>query len=115
MDNISVAYNGSPVLRDVSFEVPQGTRVAVVGPNVAGKFTLFRALVGLLPLRQGRVLIHGLSLGHHLDCVAYVPQREEVDWEFPVTPSEVVMMGRYGALGWLKRPGKVDRAVVAHN
>jgi ABC-type Mn2+/Zn2+ transport system ATPase subunit len=115
VDNITVAYNGSPVLRDVSFEVPHGTRVAVVGPNGAGKSTLFKALVGLLPLRQGRVLIHGLPLGHHLDCVAYVPQREEVDWKFPVTVSDVVMMGRYGTLGWLKRPGKSDRAVVARS
>jgi ABC-type Mn2+/Zn2+ transport system ATPase subunit len=115
VDKITVAYNGTPALRDVSFEVPQGTRVAVVGPNGAGKSTLFKALVGLLPLRQGRVLIHGLPLGHHLDCVAYVPQREEVDWTFPVTAFDVVMMGRYGTLGWLKRPGKVDRAVVAHS
>ncbi len=115
VDNITVAYNGTPVLRDVSFEVPQGTRVAVVGPNGAGKSTLFKALVGLLPLRQGRVLIHGLPLGHHLDCVAYVPQREEVDWQFPVTVSDVVMMGRYGTLGWLKRPGKSDRGVVARS
>lgn len=112
VDEITVAYNGTPVLREVSFEVPQGTRVAVVGPNGAGKSTLFKALVGLLPLRQGRVLIHGLPLGHHLDCVAYIPQREEVDWKFPVTASDVVMMGRYGTLGWLKRPGKSDRAVV---
>ncbi len=115
VENISVAYDGTPILRDVSFEVPQGTRVAVVGPNGAGKSTLFKALVGLLPLRQGRVLIHGLPLGHHLDCVAYVPQREEVDWKFPVTVSDVVMMGRYGQLGWLRRPDKRDRAVVAHS
>ena len=58
-------------------------------------------------------MIHGLPLGHHLDCVAYVPQREEVDWRFPVTVTDVVMMGRYGRLGWLKLPGKADRAAVA--
>lgn len=112
IENITVAYNGTPILRDVSFLVPHGTRVAVVGPNGAGKSTLFKALVGLLPLRAGRVLIHGLSLGHHLDCVAYVPQREEVDWRFPVTVTDVVMMGRYGRLGWLRRPGKADRVAV---
>ena len=115
VDHVTVAYNGTPVLYDVSFQVPQGTRVAVVGPNGAGKSTLFKALVGLLPLRQGRVLIHSLPLGHHLDCVAYVPQREEVDWQFPVTVSDVVMMGRYGTLGWLKRPGKHDRMIVARS
>lgn len=113
IENITVAYNGSPVLHDVSFLVPHGTRVAIVGPNGAGKSTLFKALVGLLPLRAGRILIHGLPLGHHLDCVAYVPQREEVDWRFPVTVTDVVMMGRYGKLGWLRRPGKQDALAVA--
>jgi ABC-type Mn2+/Zn2+ transport system ATPase subunit len=113
IENVSVAYNGAPVLRDVSFRIPHGTRIAVVGPNGAGKSTLFKALVGLLPLRAGRVLIHGLPLGHHLDCVAYVPQREEVDWRFPVTVTDVVMMGRYGRLGWLRRPGKQDHVAVA--
>ena len=112
VEHITVAYNGPPVLLDVTFQVPHGARVAVVGPNGAGKSTLFKALVGLLPLRQGRVRIHGRPLGSHLDCVAYVPQREEVDWRFPVTVADVVMMGRYGRLGWLKRPRREDREVV---
>lgn len=113
LENVSVAYNGQEALQDVTLQVPHGARVAVVGPNGAGKSTLFKALVGLLPLRRGRVLIHGLPLGHHQDCVAYVPQREEVDWRFPVTVSDVVMMGRYGRLGWLRRPQKSDHLVVA--
>ena len=113
VENITVAYNSQPVLQDISFGIPQGTRVAVVGPNGAGKSTLFKALVGLLPIKQGRILIHGLPLGHHIDCVAYVPQREMVDWQFPVTVKDVVLMGRYGNLGWLHRPGKYDHAVVA--
>lgn len=113
VENITVSYNGPPALNDISFQVPQGTRVAVVGPNGAGKSTLFKALVGLMPLKQGKILIHGLALGVHKECVAYVPQREEVDWKFPVTVSDVVMMGRFGNLGWLNRPGKYDRAVVA--
>ncbi len=112
LENVTVAYNGQAVLRDLTFQVPHGARVAVVGPNGAGKSTLFKALVGLLPLRQGQILIHGLTLGAHLDCVAYVPQREEVDWRFPVTVADVVMMGRFGRLGWLKRPGSADRAAV---
>ncbi len=115
VDHVTVAYNSTPALSGISFQVPYGTRVAVVGPNGAGKSTLFKALVGLLPLRQGRVLIHDLPLGHHLDCVAYVPQREEVDWKFPVTVTDVVMMGRYGTLGWLRRPDKRDRAIVARS
>jgi ABC-type Mn2+/Zn2+ transport system ATPase subunit len=109
VENISVAYNGTPVLRGVTFQIPHGARVAVVGPNGAGKSTLFKTLVGLLPLREGRIFIHGLPLGHHLDCVAYVPQREEVDWRFPVTVMDVVLMGRYGRLKWLERPGRADR------
>ncbi len=115
VEGIGVSYNGHAALSDISFQVPQGTRVAVVGPNGAGKSTLFKALVGLLPLKHGHVLIHGLPLGHHKDCVAYVPQREEVDWKFPVTVTDVVMMGRYGNLGWFKRPGKYDGGVVARS
>src|SRR5215207_9294648 len=85
LEDVTVAYGERPILHDVTFQVPHGARVAVVGPNGAGKSTLFKALVGLLPLRKGRVLIHGLPLGSHQDCVAYVPQREEVDWRFPVS------------------------------
>jgi ABC-type Mn2+/Zn2+ transport system ATPase subunit len=110
--NISVGYGDKIVLRDVSFQIPHGARVAVVGPNGAGKSTLFKGLVGLLPLKSGRILIHGLDLGMHQDCVAYVPQREEVDWKFPVTVSDVVMMGRYGKLGWFRRPSRADQDVV---
>jgi ABC-type Mn2+/Zn2+ transport system ATPase subunit len=112
LENVTVSYDGHPALCDLTFQVSHGAQVAVVGPNGAGKSTLFKALVGLLPLREGRILIHGLPLGHHLDCVAYVPQREEVDWRFPVTVADVVLMGRYGRLGWLKRPSKQDHAVV---
>ena len=92
--------------------MPEGTRVAVVGPNGAGKSTLFKALVGLLPIERGEMLIHGVAFGVHQECVAYVPQREEVDWRFPVNVRDVVMMGRYGALGWLKRPSRQDDAIV---
>lgn len=113
LDHVSVGYDGQLALEDISLQVPHGARVAVVGPNGAGKSTLFKALVGLLPLRGGRIFIHGRPLGHHQDCVAYVPQREEVDWRFPVTVADVVMMGRYGRLGWVRRPGKRDRQVVA--
>jgi ABC-type Mn2+/Zn2+ transport system ATPase subunit len=112
-EGVTVSYNGHPALKEVTFHVPHGARVAVVGPNGAGKSTLFKALVGLLPLRSGHILIHGLPQGSHQDCVAYVPQREEVDWRFPVTVEDVVMMGRFGRLGWLKRPSSQDRAVVA--
>ena len=114
IDAITVAYNGKPVLQDLTFQVPHAARVAVVGPNGAGKSTLFKAMVGLLPTRSGQIRIHGLPLGGHQDCVAYVPQREEVDWRFPVTVTDVVMMGRFGRRGWLKRPTLADRQAVAH-
>ena len=103
LENVTVAYNGRPALQEVTFQVPHGAQVAVVGANGAGKSTLFKALVGLLPVRGGRILIHGQPLGSHHDCVAYVPQREDVEWRFPVTVEDVVMMGRFRRQGWLKR------------
>ncbi len=111
-DHVTVAYNGKAVLEDVSFDVPHGAQVAVVGPNGAGKSTLFKALVGLLPVRSGQIRIHGQALRHHQDCVAYIPQREEVDWRFPVTIWDVVMMGRFGKFGWFGRPTAADRQAV---
>ncbi len=115
LEHVSVGYNGRLALEDVSFQVPHGQRVAIVGPNGAGKSTLFKALVGLMPLRGGQITIHGLPLGAHQDCVAYVPQREEVDWRFPVTVTDVVMMGRYGRAGWLGRLAGNDHKVVQHS
>jgi manganese/iron transport system ATP-binding protein len=112
VEHADIGYGEKIVLNDLSFQVPHGARVAVVGPNGAGKSTLFKALVGILPLHKGRVLIHGRELSAHKDCVAYVPQREEVDWRFPVTVEDVVMMGRYGRLSWLKRPSMTDHRVV---
>jgi len=115
LENVSVSYNGRLALQEVSFQVLHGARVAVVGPNGAGKSTLFKALVGLLPIRQGRILIHGRPLGSHLDCVAYVPQREDIDWRFPVTVQDVVMMGRFGKVGWFSPATARDRQVVEHS
>ena len=96
--DVSAGYDGKLVLHDVSFQVPHGARVAVVGPNGAGKSTLFKVLVGLLPPRGGEVLIHGRPLGAHQDCVAYVPQRNDIDWRFPVTVNDVVLAIVSGAL-----------------
>lgn len=111
-EDILVSYNGHPILDGLSFEVPHGAQVAVVGPNGAGKSTLFKALVGLLPLRKGQIRIHGMPLGQHKDCVAYIPQREDVDWRFPVTVEEVVMMGRFNHFGWLGKPKAADWVIV---
>jgi manganese/iron transport system ATP-binding protein len=94
-------------------EVPHGSQVAIVGPNGAGKSTLFKAMVGLLPLRSGTIDLRGHDPAAKAEPIAYVPQREEIDWGFPVTVSDVVMMGRYGRLGWLRHPQASDREVVA--
>ncbi|HUX37044.1 MAG TPA: metal ABC transporter ATP-binding protein [Rectinemataceae bacterium] len=112
VEGITVGYESRSILEGLSFRLDHGTRAAIVGPNGAGKSTLFKALVGLLPLRAGHILIHGLPLGSHLDCVAYIPQRENVDWNFPVTVRDVVTMGRYGHISWLERLGRRDRAIV---
>jgi ABC-type Mn2+/Zn2+ transport system ATPase subunit len=115
VQNASVGYGDKVVLHDLTFNVPHGARVAVVGPNGAGKSTLFKALVGLLPLRGGRIFVHGQPLGNHKDCVAYVPQREEVDWRFPATVRDVVMMGRYDHQGWIRRASVQDKQVVGRS
>lgn len=112
LNNVTIAYNSRPALEDISFEIPHGARVAVVGPNGAGKSTLFKALVGLLPVQRGQILIHGRPRGSHLDCVAYIPQREDVDWRFPVTVRDVVMMGRFGKDGWFRRATFQDQRLV---
>jgi manganese/iron transport system ATP-binding protein len=113
IEDVTIAYDGTPILRDLTFQVPHGAQVAVVGPNGAGKSTLFKALVGLLPLQAGRILVHGRPLGSHYDCVAYVPQRGDVDWRFPVNVADVVMMGRFRHQGYFGRPSKADRTAVA--
>ena len=113
VEHASIGYGDKIVLHDLTFNLPQGARLAVVGPNGAGKSTLFKALVGLLPVQSGHILIHGLPLNTHKDCVAYIPQREEVDWRFPVTVGDVVMMGRYYHQGWFGSASMNDRRVVA--
>jgi ABC-type Mn2+/Zn2+ transport system ATPase subunit len=113
LEDVTVTYGGRPALENVTLSVPHWAQVAIVGPNGAGKSTLFKALVGLLPVRSGRVTLRDRASGHAGDTIAYVPQREEIDWGFPVTVHDVVMMGRYGRLGWFRRPGAADREVVA--
>lgn len=109
---LSVGYPGITILDQVNFKILQGERVAVVGPNGAGKSTLFKALVGLIPIQNGKVLIHGRPLGFHKNCIAYIPQRGEVDWRFPVTVRDVVQMGRFGKVGWMRNLSKKDHDVV---
>lgn len=107
--DLTVAYAEKPVLWDVDVAAPAGTLMAVVGPNGAGKTTLIKAILGLAPAAAGQVLIYGRPYSEQRRLVGYVPQRGSVDWDFPTSVLDVVMMGRYGALGWFKRPGRHER------
>ena len=110
--DLTVAYHKKPVLYGIDLVVPSGQLVGIVGPNGAGKSTLIKAILGLAPPSSGWVRIFGKPYRSNAKRVGYVPQRESVDWDFPVNVMDVVLMGRYGHLGWLKRPGKVDREVA---
>ncbi len=110
--DMTVAYHRKPVLWDVDLTVPEGKLVAVVGPNGAGKSTLIKAVLGLVPKASGRVDIYGQPYETQRQIVGYVPQRESVDWDFPVDALDVVTMGRYGRLGWFRRPGRADRSAA---
>ena len=106
-------YDGSPVLESVTVDLPAGSLVGVAGPNGAGKTTLLKALLGLLRVWRGRIELFGERPDAVRDRVAYAPQVQTVDWEFPATVGDVAMMGRYGRLGLLRRPGAGDRDAVA--
>lgn len=107
--DLTVSYDRKPVLWGVDFELPEGQIVGIVGPNGAGKSTLIKAIMGLIPFDSGFVKIFDQPLDDVRNRVSYVPQKESVDWDFPASVLDVVMMGRYGQLGLLKRPKKADR------
>ncbi len=110
--DLTVAYEAKPVLSHVDLEIPKGQLAAVVGPNGAGKTTLIRSLLGLMKPLSGEIRFH---LPEHIkksSRIAYVPQSGSVDWDFPATVLDVVMMGRYGHLGWCRRPGKRERQMA---
>lgn len=112
---VSAGYPGTAglALREVGLRIPAGTRVALVGPNGSGKSTLLKAIAGLLPVRSGDIRVYGNAVGACHHRVSYLPQRGEVDWRFPISMRKLVMTGRYVHLGWLKRPGREDREIVA--
>jgi manganese/iron transport system ATP-binding protein len=113
--DVTVTYrNGQTALWNASFQIPRGTVTALVGVNGAGKSTLFKAIMGFVSAAQGEIRILGMPVAEALrkNLVAYVPQAEEVDWSFPVLVEDVVMMGRYGHMGFLRRPSASDRAAV---
>jgi manganese/zinc/iron transport system ATP- binding protein len=111
--DLTVSYNRRPVLWDIDFTAPEGKLIGIVGPNGAGKSTLIKAIMGLVPLSSGYVRIFGKDLADIRRRVGYVPQRSSVDWDFPTSALDVVLMGRYGRIGLFRRPRRAD-VEVAH-
>lgn len=112
--DLTVAYRDTPVLWDVDLAIPQGTLAAIIGPNGAGKSTLMKAILDLVPVAAGSIAIYGKPYSTHRRLVGYVPQRSSVDWDFPTDALDVVLMGLYRKVGWLRRPGKRERDIALH-
>jgi manganese/zinc/iron transport system ATP- binding protein len=110
--DLTVAYREQPVLWDVDLEVPEGVLMGILGPNGAGKSTLIKTILGLIRPAAGRVRIYGQPYDQQRQLVGYVPQRGSVDWDFPTNALDVVTMGLYGKLGWVRRPGREERALA---
>ena len=109
VEDLTVNLQGRPVLWDIDLDVPPGVMAAIVGPNGAGKSTLVKSVLELVPKTAGHVYLFGEPYARQRNRVAYVPQRTAVDWDFPTTALDVAMMGRYGHLGWFRRPGAEER------
>ena len=107
--DLTVAYGERPVLWDIDLALPAGQLLAILGPNGAGKTTLIKAILGLVTPVAGQILIHGRPYAQQRRFVGYVPQRGSVDWDFPTTVLDVVTMGLYGTLGWIRRPGRREK------
>ena len=115
LERLNYPGTAAPALVDIHLSVPVGARVALVGPNGAGKSTLLKAIAGLLAAPAGAVQIYGRPVGDCRHRVAYLPQRSDIDWRFPANVRQLVLTGRYVHLGWLKRPGRADQAVVTEH
>ncbi len=109
ISDLTLAYREKPVLWDIDMCVPQGAMEAIIGPNGAGKSTLLKAIMGILRPASGEIKVFGNSFKSQRKRIAYIPQRSSVDWDFPTTVFDVVLMGSYGKLGWIKRPGKAEK------
>ncbi|WP_246552430.1 metal ABC transporter ATP-binding protein [Vallitalea pronyensis] len=109
VEDMTVAYEEKPVLWDIDINIPKGVLMAIVGPNGAGKSTLIKAMLSLIKPISGKVLFNGLNYESQRRYIGYVPQRGSVDWDFPTSVFDVVLMGTYGQIGWVKRPGKKEK------
>ena len=107
--DLTVAYQQKPVLYGIDLEVEEGSLVGIIGPNGAGKSTLIKTIMGMIKPEDGYVKVFGETKGKAITRIGYVPQRESVDWDFPVTAMDVVLMGRFGHTGWFRRISKRDR------
>jgi len=112
IQDLTVAYHRKPVIWDVDVEIPEGKLVGIIGPNGAGKSTLIKACLNLIPRASGKISIYGSAYEKVRKRVGYVPQRESVDWDFPVSALDVVAMGTYGKLGWFRRVNKRSRSLA---
>lgn len=110
--NMTVSYGHRPILRAVDLTLAAGQLLGIVGPSGAGKSTLLKAILSLIPMESGQVLMHGRPLGRPRGRIAYLPQRGNIDWDFPATALDVVLMGRYRHVGWLRRSGPEDVALA---
>ena len=110
--DMTVAYHRKPVLWDIDYAAPEGKLIGIVGPNGAGKSTLIKACLGLLPCATGSVRFYGQPYRQQRRAVGYVPQRESVDWDFPASAFDVVLMGRFGRISWCMPPRRADRRVA---
>jgi iron/zinc/copper transport system ATP-binding protein len=112
--NLWVSFQGKDVIQNVSFRLKKGQMLGIIGPNGAGKSTLLKAILGLLPVNKGNIRIFDAPVKNVRKSIAYVPQRNEIDWDFPITVLDVVLMGSYPSLGWIKKPNKKHREWALH-
>ncbi len=112
INDLTVAYKFKPVLWDIDLQIPEGVMMAIVGPNGAGKSTLIKAVLKILKPLAGKVTLLGKPYQKVRSKIGYVPQKGSVDWDFPTTVADVVLMGTYGKLGWIRRPGLTERELA---
>ena len=113
VEDLTMAYHDKPVLWDVDISIPEGSRTAIIGPNGAGTSTLLKGILGLQKKLSGEITVFGEPVKRVIKKIAYIPQKGSVNWDFPTTVTDVVLMGRYGHLGWIRRPGRKDKDYAA--